>query len=115
MATPRKRLPRPERLTEEVSEKVQIEEFLDVVSTEMFETISQKEVAPEPEPEPEPEAKPEPEKTFVEESILPTPDEGPRFVEAPLETVVSETPVATPAPKPTRRAQRNVPRFSRTK
>ena len=109
MATPRKRLPLPERLTEEVSEKVQIEEFLDVVSTEMFETISQKEVSPEPEPEPEPE------KPFVEESILPTPDEGPRFVEAPLETVVSETPVATPAPKPTRRAQRNVPRFSRTK
>ena len=105
MATPRKRLPLPERLTEEVSEKVQIEEFLDVVSTEMFETISQKEVSPEPEPE----------KPFVEESILPTPDEGPRFVEAPLETVVSETPVATPAPKPTRRAQRNVPRFSRTK
>lgn len=53
---------------------------------------------------------------FVEETIVPTPDLGPRFLEestpTPEPAPSPKTPVLQPPPK---RHPRNVPRFSRTR
>ena len=102
MATPRKRSSRYTKPAEEVTEKAEVEEFLDVVSTEVFETISQTEESVEPE------------KPFVEESIAPTPDEGPRFVEEAPAPPTPVEPALAPRPKLQKRHARNTPRFSRT-
>jgi hypothetical protein len=72
-------------------EETKVEELLEEVATEMFETISHKE------------EKAVEEKPYVAPSITPTPDAGPRFL--PKE----EQPVAP------RRHPRNIPKFSRHK
>jgi hypothetical protein len=111
------------------TEKVKVDEFLDEVATEMFETISRIEEKPEKETPVEPETKATP--TIIE-SIVPTEDLGPRFIEETSEKVaevtkkpptprttvdprvapppqITTTPQLTPPPK---RHPRNVPKFS---
>jgi hypothetical protein len=111
------------------AEKVMVDEFLDEVATEMFETISRIEEKPERETSAEPETKATP--TIIE-SIIPTEDLGPRFIEVTAEKVaevtknpptprttatpqvppspqVTTTPQLTPPPK---RHPRNIPKFS---
>ena len=105
MATPRKRSSNSTKPPEEVTEETPLSEFLDEVATEMFETISQKEEEDLPEPGPI-------EKPFVEESIIPTEDPGPRFIPEPLPVVKSPEP---PKPVAPRRHPRNIPKFSRYK
>lgn len=113
MATPRKRSSGFTKPAEEITEEAQLSEFLDVVATEMFETISHKEeeeeekVTESPAPAP---ALP------VVESIAPSEDLGPRFVEKPAEEVkvVPQTSTA-PVIHPPKRHPRNVPRFSPTR
>lgn len=110
MATTRKRstssgfsAPKSEEVK---AEEAAIAEFLEESAREMFETISRSE-------EPVVEEKP-----FVAESITPTPDPGPRFLDKepqPVATPVSppqKEPGITLKPKPQRRHPRNVPRFS---
>lgn len=76
------------------SDEAKVDELLNEVVTEMFETISQTETP-----------------VFVEESIIPTDDPGARFVEAPPEPPSVEKPAPKPiAPK---RHPRNIPKFSR--
>lgn len=82
------------------TEEAKVNEFLEEVATEMFETISQAEEEPKPET-----------KKFVEEAITPSEDPGPRFVETPVEAPPVKKPEAKPvAPK---RHPRNIPKFSR--
>jgi outer membrane biosynthesis protein TonB len=107
MATPRKRSSSFTKPPEEVTEETQLSEFLDEVATEMFETISQKEEEALPEPEPV-------EKPFVEESIIPTEDPGPRFIPEPTPPPVTKAP-EPPKPVAPRRHPRNIPKFSRYK
>ena len=63
--------------------------------------------------EPVDEVKSEP---FVEQTIVPTEDPGPRFLDAPEESALApepkEAPTLQPAPK---RHPRNIPKFSRTR
>ncbi len=107
MATPRKRSSGfSEKPKEEISEEGQLSEFLDVVATEMFETISQKE---EEQPQPQ-----KVEQPFVAPSIIPTEDPGPRFIPEPEPTPVAKAP-EPPKPVAPRRHPRNIPKFSRYK
>jgi hypothetical protein len=99
MATPRKRT---SGFSEKPAEEIKVEEFLDEAAQEVFEAVSQKEEPASPIP-------------VVIESITPTEDPGPRFVEKAPEPVA---PVAAPQPlQPVapRRHPRNIPKFSRTK
>jgi hypothetical protein len=109
MATPRKRSSGFTKPAEEVAEKEQIEEFLDVVATEMFETISQveEEVKEKTPPTPRVSA------PQVVESIIPVDDTGPRFTEVTPEPEVVQ-PVVAAAPKvhPPKRHPRNIPKFT---
>jgi hypothetical protein len=108
MATPRKRRPNPlAPIPSAEPVKDNIEEFIEEVTTDLFERLAEAEKI---------EDKPEP--IFREETIVPTDDVGPRFVE------VERTPTAIPAsaPKPvttpqpmSKRHPRNIPKFSRTK
>ena len=102
MATPKRRTSgfntEPEAKQEE-----EIQEFLDVVATEMFETMSHKE-------EETVEKKP-----FVAPEITPTPDPGPRFLPKEEQPPDTATPKVPPQPVAPRRHPRNVPKFSRTK
>jgi hypothetical protein len=105
MAPARKRnssnfIPKPK------TEEVEIEKFVDEVATEMFETISRIEEEPVP---------------AIIESIVPTEDVGPRFVEEPAKEVIAPTavasaPVSAPAPQqlthPPKRHPRNIPKFT---
>lgn len=107
MPTPRKK-PTGSGFTsnkpEQTTEETEIQEFLDVVATEMFETISRKE---EQTPEPEP---------YVPQEIAPTEDVGPRFVEpAPQPVIVEQETTPQTLNPPPRRHPRNVPKFSRYK
>jgi hypothetical protein len=114
MATPRKRSSGFTKPAEEVTEKEQIEGFLDAVATETFETISRVEEEVEVE-EPKVVAPPPKKVTFIPEEIIPTEDAGPRFVEAapqPVPQPKVEAPVLKAPPK---RHPRNVPRFSARK
>lgn len=104
MATTRKRT---SGFSPQDDETVGIEETLEDLSQEMFETISRTEE--------EAEAKPEPvaPKPFIPAEIIPTEDVGPRFVEP-----VTPPPVEAPAPvqqlkPPPKRHPRNIPKFSR--
>lgn len=102
MATPRKR-PSPgfsEKPKEEVTEKEELEEFLDAMAVETFTEIENQE-----------EVKEEPKKEIIRE-ITPTEDLGPRFVEQPA--VQFEPPVVPAEPKKPRPHPRNIPRFTRT-
>ena len=94
MATPRKRPSSgfSEKPAEESTEKEEIEEFLEVMTADVFEEIEKaEEVIPE---------------------ITPTEAPGPRFVETPPEETKPEPPkVELKKPK---RPARNTPRFSRT-
>jgi hypothetical protein len=85
------------------------QDFLEVAETptvsEETKEVTERELVAEAKPEPEP---------FVEKSIAPTPDLGPRFIEE-VETPTPEpkkSPELQPRPK---RQPRNVPRFSRTR
>ncbi len=113
MATPRKRSSGFTNQANEVTEEAQLEEFLDVAASEVFESISQKE---EETPEEKQAEKPLVEKPFVEETITPTEDPGPRFLkkgeEIPPAPRSRPAPELKPAPK---RHPRNVPKFSRTR
>jgi hypothetical protein len=107
MAAPRKRSSHYTKPPEEVADTAQLEEFLDVAATEMFETISYKEE--------EVEEKTEPVAPFVVQEIVPT-DNVVRFVEPAVESAPTqqEKPqiIEKKAPK---RHPRNVPKFSRLK
>ena len=111
MATPRKRSTGfSEKPKEEISEETKVEELLDEVATEMFETISHKE-----------EEKPQAPLPVVLPPIVATEDAGPRFVEqqppAPAPQPKAPQPKAA-APKlqpPPKRHPRNIPKFSRYK
>jgi hypothetical protein len=89
-------------VTEIISkEEIEIEELVESVATEMFETISLKEEAPTKE------------EAFIAPSITPV-DSGPRFL--PMEEPPTpSTQKAPPQPVAPRRHPRNVPKFSRTK
>jgi hypothetical protein len=100
MATPRKRSSGFTANSE--SEETKVEELLEEVSTEMFETILHKE---EEVPAPKP---------FVEESIIPTEDVGPRFIPEPSPIPVAKAP-EPPKPVAPKRHPRNIPKFSRYK
>ncbi len=106
MATTRKRSSNFTKPPEEVTEEAQLSEFLEEVSTEMFETISQKE-------EEQPEL-PKVEQPFVAPSIIPTEDPGPRFIPKTEPTLVTKDP-EPPKPVAPRRHPRNIPKFSRYK
>jgi hypothetical protein len=84
------------------NEEKEIQEFLDVAATEMFETISREE------------EKAVEEKPFIAPEITPTPDAGPRFLPKE-EQPAAKAPQAPPQPVAPRRHPRNVPKFSRTK
>jgi hypothetical protein len=102
-------------------EEAKVEELLDEVATEMFETISHIEEEPEVETPVEPTPAPIP---VVIDSIVPTEDAGPRFVEEPAPKVEAVKPKA-PAPQepttvpqltyPPKRHPRNIPKYSRYK
>ena len=87
-------------------EEAAVTEFLEENAREMFETFSRSE-------EPAVEEKP-----FVAQSITPTPDPGPRFLDKEPQLVAKPAPPAQKEPgailnpKPQRRHPRNVPRFS---
>jgi hypothetical protein len=108
MATPRKRRPTPlAPIPPAEPVKDNIEGFIEEVTTDLFERLAEAEKI---------EDKPEP--IFREETIVPTDDVGPRFVE------VEKPPAVTPAPAPKsatvpqpvpKRHPRNIPKFSRTK
>lgn len=105
MATTRKRSSGFSQKDE--SEEARVEELLEEVSTELFEIINEKEEAAltiEP-----------PVKAFVEESIIPTEDVGPRFLGEKLPALPVNQEVTEPKVKSIRRHPRNTPKFSRTK
>ncbi len=112
MATPRKRSSGFTKPVEEVTEEVKVEELLEEVATEMFETISQKEGEVKEEPAPKVRV---PVPAPVEE-IMPVDDAGPRFIEVAPEPEVTPEVIATPSaplqPHPPKRHPRNVPRFT---
>ena len=83
-----------------------MEELLEEVATEMFETISQEE-------EEQPELA-KAEQPFVAPSIIPTEDLGPRFIPEPEPVPVVKAP-EPPKPVAPRRHPRNIPKFSRYK
>jgi hypothetical protein len=109
MAAPRKRTTTPGFTTpkkEEVKiEEALISELLDESAREMFETISRKEEEVVEE------------KPFVAQSIAPTPDPGPRFLDKEISppAPAQKTPGEILKPKPVRRHPRNTPRFSACK
>jgi hypothetical protein len=92
--------------------------FTSDVESEISETLSVEELEVSAEEAEEKEVVPAPEliapKPFVEETIAPTPDPGPRFVEevAKPEPEPVKKPELKPAP---RRHPRNVPKFSRSR
>jgi hypothetical protein len=102
MATPKRRTS-GFNVDPEAKQEEEVQEFLDAVATEMFETISHKEKE-------EVEKKP-----FVAPEITPTPDPGPRFLPKEEQPPAAATPKAPPQPVAPRRHPRNVPKFSRTK
>jgi hypothetical protein len=116
MATPRKRSSGFTKPAEEVTEEVKVEELLDEVATEMFETISQKEEEVKEEPAPQPKVS----TPVIIESITPVEDAGPRFVEVEPEKepeqavkATSAAPARTPRNvHPPKRHPRNVPKFT---
>ena len=112
MATPRKRpssgftttpsetLDATEAIPTESNE---VHEFLEAAATEALEEVIAMEEAPSIEPTPVP---------FFAETITPTEDPGPRFVEvAATETLA--VPEAKPLPQASKRHPRNIPKFSR--
>ena len=99
MATPRKRT---SGFSEKTVEETKVEEFLEEAAQEVFEAISQKEEPAPPIP-------------VVIESIVPTEDPGPRFVEKAPEPAVPAVTPQPPQPVAPRRHPRNIPKFSRTK
>jgi len=126
MAPPRKRstssfIP-PSKPKEE---KVEVEELREKNATEMFETISRIEEETKVGTPVEPEVAPIP---VVIDSIVPTEDVGPRFVEetppkvvvakpeAPVIASPTQTPSAVPQlTHPPKRHPRNIPKYSRYK
>jgi hypothetical protein len=90
----------------------------EILLDEPTEEIAPEEIAPEETPVPVPPPAPMP---VVIESIVPTEDAGPRFVEKPVEEVKQEpTPeiVSSSAPAllhPPKRHPRNIPKYSRHK
>jgi hypothetical protein len=107
MATPRKRHPiAPTKPPVDVVED-NIDEFTEEATAEIFEMLAEAEKVED-----------EPEVPFREESIIPTDDVGPRFVEVEKKPVAKTAPVvqspSTPQPVP-KRHPRNIPKFSRTK
>ena len=119
MSAPRKRTPTPlatsgfkvESVEEtpsapEKEEQELLEEFIEVASNEVFEAIELAEEKVEKKVEV---------KTFVEQSIVPSEDLGPRFVETQELPVVAKATPPTPIGKaPPKRHPRNTPKFSRT-
>jgi hypothetical protein len=105
MATPRKRSTGfSEKPKEEISEETQVEELLDEVATEVFETISHKE-----------EEKPQDPLPVILPPIAATEDAGPRFVEQPPAPAPQPKAAAPKIQPPPKRHPRNIPKFSRYK
>lgn len=100
MPSPRKRY--PAKPQEEVSEKVS-----NIFADKNEESPSEDTIVNKIE---------EPLPVFIEESITPMPDPGPRFLEKelpPAEKPTVKTPGESPPQTPERKHPRNIPKFSR--
>lgn len=106
MATSRRKTPgftTPKKEEEVVS----VEQLLDEIANEVFESVSQIESEVKPsQPKEEP---------FVEQEIIPTEDTGARFVEETTPSTPAAKPIAPQLQTPPKRHPRNIPKFSRYK